>query len=362
MHIAAYRGYATATHVFLSGRVLANRSPRELRGDERFWRSIANTYRRFQTDEVPDIAVNVRVGDREQTLRTDAEGYYHLELSHEVVHGALEMTAVARCRVQDHEISATHQIFAPEEAAEFGIISDLDDTVIETNVTRLFTAAKLIFGGNAKTRKPLEGVAALYASLQNGRALRPVNPLFYVSTSPWNLYDLLCDFMELNEIPRGPLFLRDWGRDSFKPKRTPGHRMKLERTLKLLADFPTLPFVLIGDSGQQDAGIYAEAAALHPTRIKAIYIRDVDPTTATRRDNAVCEHMKRAAQHNVPMLLVTDSNTIATHAAEIGLIASREKADVRRDVADDQERPSPAAAAVKEVLGIENSPSGDPDS
>ncbi len=132
--------------------------------------------------------------------------------------------------------------------------------------------------------------------------------------------------------------------------------MKLDRTLKLIADFPQLPFVLVGDSGQHDAGIYAQVASLHPHRIKAIYIRDVDPTSATRRDDDVREHISRAARHGVPMLLAPDSQAMAHHAAELGLIPARKEAAVTVEVAKDHERPTPGAAAVKEALGIESSP------
>jgi len=206
--------------------------------------------------------------------------------------------------------------------------------------------------GNAKTRKPLEGVAALYSSLHLGAAGRPLNPIFYVSSSPWNLYDLLCEFLQLNEIPKGPIFLGDYGVDRTRFIKKRGHRDKLDRTLVLMAAFPDLPFVLIGDSGQQDAGLYAEAAALHPQRIKAIYIRDVDPATATDRDDRVREHIATATRHGVPMLLAPDSQAMAHHAAELGLISGQKEMAVQAEVAKDQERPTPTAAALEEALGI----------
>ena len=353
MRIDAYRGYANKDRVFISGRVLANRSPGEQRHDESVWRNLLNTYRRLETDEVLNAEVVVRFGDEEHLTRTDREGYYHLELPRPALTDDAWLTAEARCLVRGREISATHEIVAPGEDAAFGVISDLDDTVIETNVTSFFTALKLTFVGNAKTRKPLEGVAALYASFASGTAGRPVNPIFYVSSSPWNLYDLLCEFMQLNEIPRGPIFLRDYGIDRTKFIKTRGHREKLETALKIMSHFPELPFVLVGDSGQHDAGLYAEAARLHPTRVKAIYIRDVDPMTATQRDDHVREHIKTAAQHGVPMLLAPDSEAIAHHAAEIGLIPHRKEAAVKAEVAKDHARPNPGEAAVAEVLGID---------
>lgn len=354
MRICAYRGYATSTRVFISGRVLSNESPRELHGTESFWRNLVEAYRRFETDEVPNVPVTVTLDGQGYSATTDEEGYYNAELPR--AQGEANqpwIIARAQCRIRDAEVSAEHEIVAPGSAAEFGIISDLDDTVIETNVTSFLTAAKLTFIGNAKTRKPLEGVAALYASLQNGRAGQPVNPIFYVSSSPWNLYDLLCDFMELNDIPHGPMFLRDYGIDRAKLFSSLSHRQKLERTLKIMSDFPALPFVLIGDSGQHDAGLYSEAATHQSQRIKAIYIRDVDPATATKRDDHVREHIRTAAQHGVPMLLAPDSQAMAHHAAEIGLIPAREEAEVTLEVAKDHERPNPGSAAVKEAFGIE---------
>ncbi|MFN2507759.1 MAG: App1 family protein [Chthoniobacterales bacterium] len=353
MRICAYRGYATRSEVVLSGRVLRNESPGELRDGESLWRNLLNTYHRFETDEVPHASVVVRFEKQDHVVETDDEGYYHLELPRSERSEETWVAAEARCRIGGEQLSATHDIIAPTSDTEFGVISDLDDTVIETNITSFLTAAKLTFIGNAKTRKPLKGVAALYASLASGRAGRQVNPIFYVSSSPWNLYDLLCDFMELNEIPKGPIFLRDYEINPKKLIKMRAHRQKLEQTLKLLAHFPELPFVLIGDSGQHDAALYAEAAKLHPDRIKAIYIRDIDPATATSRDDDVREHIKTAAQQGVPMLLAPDSQAMARHAAELGLIPARKEAAVKAEVAKDHERPKPSAAAVAEALGTE---------
>ena len=353
MRICAYRGYATSSHAVVSGRVLANESPGELGDKQSLWRNLIDTYRRFETDEVPNAVVTVRFQGREQTTQTDAEGYYRVELPRTERTDDLWLAADAHSEIEDWKIRAQHEIVAPAGAAEFGVISDLDDTVVETNITSFLTAAKLTLLGNAKTRKPLEGVAALYASLHRGMAGRSINPIFYVSSSPWNLYDLLCEFLELNEIPKGPLFLDDYGIDRTKFIKKRGHRDKLERVLLLMAAFPELPFILVGDSGQQDAGLYAEAAALHPRRIKAIYIRDVDPATATDRDDRVREHITTATRHGVPMLLAPDSQAMAHHAAELGLIPARKEAAVQVEVAKDQERPTPTAAALEEALGIE---------
>lgn len=91
------------------------------------------------------------------------------------------------------------------------------------------------------------------------------------------VYDLLEDFMELNSIPPGPMFLRDLSMDAGKFIKTPGHGHKLERAKALIERLPQLRWVLLGDSGQADAELYAQAAQQFGDRIAAIYIRDVDP-------------------------------------------------------------------------------------
>ncbi len=113
MRICAYRGYATRTRVFVFGRVLANRSPAELTEPESLWRNLLNAYRRFETDEVPNVPVALRFEGQEHIVRTDAEGYYLLELPRVEQREETWLAVEARCRLRGEEISATHDIVAP---------------------------------------------------------------------------------------------------------------------------------------------------------------------------------------------------------------------------------------------------------
>lgn len=92
----------------------------------------------------------------------------------------------------------------PPAKAKFGVISDLDDTVIQTNVLSVLQAAHNTFLHNAYTRLAFPGVAAFYQALQQGQD-GSMNPIFYVSNMPWNLYDLMNDFFDMRHIPRGPI-------------------------------------------------------------------------------------------------------------------------------------------------------------
>jgi len=280
---------------------------------------------------------------------TDEEGYYQAKIAVGDCgnHEKLEWLPV---RAVAGTVEADHAILSMPTGAGYAIVSDMDDTVIHTGVTSILLMVKLTFLENAKTRKPLEGIAALYQAFQKGRGDVSRNPIFYVSSSPWNLYGLLVDFLRLNEIPAGPLLLRDLGVDRLKFIQEKGHGHKQEKTLRLMDQFPHLPFILIGDSGQEDPSIYAEISQLRPGRVKAIYIRDVDPDSDSKLDTAVHRAIEKAASAGVPMILAKDSRAISSHAEEIGLIPPSAIPEIRAEVAADKDRPHTGEQALQDAV------------
>jgi phosphatidate phosphatase APP1 len=351
--LAAYAGYCDAHGARLSGRVLANRPWGGPLEDDRWWQNLLNTWRRWESDEIPFADVTIRHQEQEVTVKGDEEGYYsaNFQIQRGEHAGLVWSAAEARVAADDREpITASHDIMIPPERAAFGVISDLDDTVIHTGITSILLAAKLTFLENARTRKPLEGVAGLYQALQRGTFGIATNPIFYISSSPWNLHDLLVDFLRLNDIPAGPLLLRDFGIDRDKFFKESGHDQKLVKALELLDSYPDLPFILIGDSGQEDPSIYARVAQQRPGRVTAIYIRDVDPTSATTGDTTVQQSVAEAGNAGVPMLLVNDSMGIVKHANELGLIAATATDKVVEETAADQSRESLTSKSLDQAI------------
>nr|MDQ3057685.1 DUF2183 domain-containing protein [Pseudomonadota bacterium] len=305
-HIAAYRGFADARGVELFGRVLAEAPLGGPKDDDNWWDNLLNTYRRFESDEVPGATLKLRYRNVDAEATSDHEGYYHTNVATPDAMSDL-LWDNATVSLADGTVLTPQPVLQIGAQTKFGVISDIDDTVLQSSITDLKTAAQLTFLHNARTRKPLNGVAKLYQALQSGADASGRNPIFYVSSSPWNLYDLLDDFLELNSIPFGPIFLRDLGLDDGKFIKTTGHGHKLERARELIQRLPQLRWVLIGDSGQADAELYAEAAREFGDRILAIYIRDVDLELDTTRDTYVDGHIERIAGTRVPMLRVADS-------------------------------------------------------
>lgn len=350
--IVAYYGHSGPKSTHLAGRVLSNRLRSGPLDDDNWWKNLVNTWLQWESDEVAGARVTVSYQNNERTVTTDEEGYYQVDFpaGPRAFGGILWHTATARIWSAARKIQAVHEIMVPPPDADFGIISDLDDTVIYTGVTSLLLAAKLTFLRNSKTRKPLDGVAALYQSLQRGSGGNPLNPIFYISSSPWNLHDLLVDFLRLNEIPLGPLLLQDLGLDQTKFIQGNGHVHKSHKALALLDIYSELPFLLIGDSGQKDPQLYVELALLRPGRILAIYIRDVDPDTDSPRDQATQRAVDIATAAGVPMIIARDSLSISEHARSIGLIPESAIDDIVADVGADHACPEFGEHALQKAI------------
>jgi len=230
-------------------------------------------------------------------------------------------------------VSAAAQVLVPAATARFGLISDIDDTVLWSSVTNKLKMLAMLVRSNARTRKPFKGVAAFYRALRDGAGGHEDNPVFYVSSSPWNLYVPLVEFLSLHGLPSGPLMLRDFG-DHLLFAGNEHRDHKLRCIEQVFLTYPELPFVLVGDSGERDPEIYAALVHEHPGRVRAIYIRsvDLDPSRIEAIDRLIDEVRHSGAQ----LVLVPDSEFAATHAAGEGLIAPAALVDVRADKRADE--------------------------
>jgi phosphatidate phosphatase APP1 len=201
----------------------------------------------------------------------------------------------------------------PSEQARFGIISDIDDTILKSDAINKRKAAQKILFGNAFSREAFEGVAKFYQALHQEK-----NPIFYVSSSPWNVYDVLLQFLELNDIPMGPLLLRDWGLSPEEILPTNHAKHKLAMIRQILHTYPALPFLLLGDSGQEDPEIYSQIVSEFPKRIVGIYIRDVTGQERKRRIETLA---KGVSEHQSFLELSHESITMMKDAKTRGLIS-----------------------------------------
>lgn len=325
-----YRGYACANKIWLRGRVLLDRNIITSFQDSG-WKTLVNNYKRFGSKEISNARLNIKIEEHEFELNTNPEGYFIL--SRQLQFSLPEQDTQWRpAEINIEEIPGerlgeqfTAEYLVPPAQAQYGIISDIDDTVLRTDVTSILKLMVLYhtFLKNAAKRQSFHAASAFYRCLSFGKADMPVNPVFYVSNSPWNLYDLLVEFLDLNNLPKGPLLLKDLGISyEERPKATFGQ--KHSNIIKIFETFPQLSFVLVGDSGEKDPYIYQAIAEAYPDRVKAIYIRDVRSGRRRRRVNAFIK--ATGADIN----LISNFSQAARDACRRGLFSKSRYKDIRR--------------------------------
>ena len=268
--IVPYLGYGSKDFVRVLGRVVLQ-DPRAdqdtepvgaLEEAQRGWRS-------FTATPVPFIPVTVRAGAAVQVTRTDRSGYIDVIVRrHRFEPGwqEVELSAPAANGVTARVNVVSHKV-------RVGIVADIDDTVMVTYLPRVMLAAWNSFVVHTTNRKPVPGMPELFAQLQR---THPDAPTFYVSTGAWNVAPTLQTFLRTHGYPEGPMLLTDWGptntgwfRSGMEHKRTALRRLALE--------FPKVEWYLIGDDGQHDPLIYQELAREHPSHVKAVLIRELNP-------------------------------------------------------------------------------------
>ncbi len=326
LRINTFLGYGNSTLFKATGRALKDEAIK-FKTNQNFLKTIFNAYLQFESDEIKntDIKLTLSNGEIIETM-TDAEGYYNIELKHPslsecIVNNCIEYTVSYKKKETSRKISNQNifksKMLIPSKKAQYGIISDIDDTIIHTGVASLFkwrVIVNTIFK-NYDKRKVTEGTIKLYKKLQNGREDSPVNPFFYVSNSPWNLYDYLNIFMKENHFPIGPILLRDF-RTPFDKTPKPKLPHKISEILTILKTYPHLKFILIGDSGEKDADIYTKIAYENPNRILAIYLRNVNHKRKEKRINKIINSFT-----NCPILLIQNADEAITHAKQQGYIS-----------------------------------------
>lgn len=266
--VLPYAGYATTTQARVLARVLLappGTEERELR--------LGRGWRRFFTASAADVPVSVAIGDRVHQVCSGRGGYIDTVLDADLDAGWAE----ARLRVEGAaEVSAPVRVVGPDGG--LGIISDIDDTVIITALPRPLLAAWNTFIRHETSRRPVPGMATLYSEVLRHHADVPV---VYLSTGAWNVAPVLTSFLERHGYPPGPILLTDWGPTPdgwFRSGREHKHR----EIRRLAAGLPQVQWLLVGDDGQHDPEIYAEAAAELGDRVRAVAIRQLSPGEQVR--------------------------------------------------------------------------------
>jgi phosphatidate phosphatase APP1 len=343
-HIMPYRGYGNDARVLVMGRALRDPGLREVTDKDTLLKNLIESYKRIETDELPGARIRVAYKAVAQEIVADNDGYFRatIELGGPPAPDSnywqeVKLQLIEPLPATGEEVMASALTLVPPRDVDFLVISDLDDTVIQTGATDVIRMVRATLFGNARTRIPFAGVAAFYAALQRGTTGTSFNPIFYVSSSPWNLYDVIEQFLALQRIPMGPTLLRDWGMSLDRiPLKHSAHKLTAIR--QIMDMYPDQRVILIGDSGQEDPEIYREIVREYPQRVLCCYIRNVTGSV-TARGESLKTVTAEIAEAGSLMVVVEDTNAAAKHAALEGWIKSESLDEIAEEEAQVERLP-----------------------
>ncbi|MDF2579834.1 MAG: synthase [Microbacterium sp.] len=305
--VAAYPGYGGDGWVRVLGRVLIAPQKRPAKGGEyasvRGWRSFASV-------PVAFAQVQVTIAGTTHEVIADRGGVVDVELP-----GALEPGwQTISMTVEGSEVIET-RVFVISDDIDFGIVSDIDDTVMVTALPRPFVAAWNSFVLDEHARQPVPGMAVMLERLTRDR---PGSPVIYLSTGAWNVAPTLIRFLRRHVFPSGPMLLTDWGPTHDRWFRS-GRDHKAENLRRLAKEFPHVRWLLVGDDGQHDDALYTAFASEYPDRVRAVAIRRLSPAEAVLAGGRTAVNDHSAAQ--VPWVTGSDGAALLDRLADVGVIA-----------------------------------------
>lgn len=269
--VTPFTGYGTPDLVRVMGRVEL-RPPNIAAGPATSMLSFLNQrgWRNFFTAPVSGFQVDVELAGNQVSLCADEAGYFDLRMQtsdlkpgwHEATVSGPGIAAVAA------------PVLVIGDDVNFGLVSDIDDTILATRLPRLLIAAWNSLVMTEGKRQAVPGMADLYDQLLSAH---PGAPIVYVSTGIWNTLPFLNRFMVRHGYPRGPLLLTHLGPTQTSWFRS-GANHKRYALFELARDFPNIKWVLFGDNGQHDPILYREFSQLSPGSVRLIAIRELSET------------------------------------------------------------------------------------
>ncbi|WP_242682630.1 App1 family protein [Desertivibrio insolitus] len=309
--VIPYTGYGAPGWVRVLARVLLTK-PEPAKSERSRYENIRG-WRSFTSVPVNDVDVIVRIGDAEHTVRADRGGVVDARLEADLSPGWHEIHV--RTDESDWVLA---KVVVTDPAVDFGVISDIDDTVMVTALPRPFLAAWNTFVLDEHARRAVAGMAVLYERLTREHDGTPV---IYLSTGAWNVAPTLSRFLGRNLYPAGPLLLTDWGPTHDRIFRS-GKLHKKETLERIAQEFPEMRWLLVGDDGQHDEELYGAFVRSHPQNVVAVAIRQLSTSEAVLAGGR-SRGEEQSRTSNIPWIYAPDGAGLSDQLEELGLLGNR---------------------------------------
>lgn len=319
LNLKIYRGYANKEKIILNGHVFKKNVPDKYGLDKGRVRHAWSVIRMFTIKTVKNAPVKLQFAGKEYKTKTLDDGFFQFTVpfTEELESGWHPVKISVH---HEGESKTKEGEFIKPHPGEFGIISDIDDTFLISHSGNLFKKLYVLLTKNINKRKVFDEVVAHYQLLDKAgqKNEKKSNVFYYVSSSEWNLYHFIVNFMSLHQLPKGVLKLKSikQGLFDFLSSGRGDHNHKFFKIKHILEFHPELKFILLGDDGQQDTRIYEQICKIFSENITAVYIRQTKSTP----DKKTKKLLRNIESLEVETCYFQSSNQAIAHSRKLGLI------------------------------------------
>lgn len=232
--------------------------------------------RPFIYDDERGERVEVQMGDQLMAASVSGKGgrfYVPVDFEAPSYASAAATSAVmvrAVTKPRDQRVFETPVFVLPPAGTI--VVSDIDDTI---KISEVRDKAKLLRNTFIEPFAVVPDMATTYRDwlASSGGATH----LHFLSSSPWQLLNPLEEMIVRAGFPEHSYTLRDFRVDVMDAAEllTAPDDFKGRALEQIFERLPGWKVVLVGDSGERDPEIYAEAARNHPDQVVAVFIRNV---------------------------------------------------------------------------------------
>lgn len=319
LDLKLYRGYVNDQELVVFGHVFKSWAPDKYKIDRKGYRHARSVVKMFTRDPIKNMPVTLHFKDLEVTTKTMDDGYFRFAIPfNEYLDSGWHKYAVS-CKIGEIGIIEQGELLKPFKS-KLGIISDIDDTFLISHTNNIFKKLYVILSKNINNRNVFDDVVPHYQALSRAghEAEGGFNSFFYVSSSEWNLYEFILQFARMHKLPKAIIKLKDikTGIGDFLFTGRGGHDHKYQKIKDIIAFYPHLEYVLLGDDSQQDPYLYERISKIFPKNIKAIYIRQ----TSSKQDKKVRTTLANIEELGVATCYFQDSDQAIAHSESLGIV------------------------------------------
>lgn len=319
LDLKLYRGYVNDHQLVVFGHVFQSWAPDKYRTDRKGIKHAFSIIHMFRIEPIKNIEVTLKFKNLEVTTKTLDDGYFRFDVPFNEELKSGWHTYQVTCKTGPIGIVETQEILKPFES-KVGIISDIDDTFLVSYSNNFFKKLYVMLLKNINNRKIFDDVVDhyRYLSIHGQENDDACNSFFYVSSSEWNLYGFINDVAIMHDLPKAVIKLKKikTGISDFLMTGRGNHDHKFEKIKDIIAFYPSLKYVLLGDDSQHDPQIYERICKTFPLSLKAVYIRQTGKTTKTNVDKI----LQNIESMGVSICYFKNSNKAILHSQNLGIV------------------------------------------